>query len=96
MKIDRIQNQHINNLYKANEKNKPIESEKLTKSSVSIEISDSAKELIQKVNGSNEAGFSERVEKIRQSIIDDNYKISSEDIADKIIKTLEAQKGSGN
>lgn len=95
MKINNIQNQYLNtNLYKSNNKNKPSEKEIGSKSSVNIEISNSAKELVHKIKQSNDAGISEKVEKIRQSILDGSYKVNSEEIADKIINAMKTQKDS--
>lgn len=92
MKINRynspIQNMDI---YKDNMKNKPVESDKAVGSGVNIQISNSAKELVEKINQSNNVEFSERVEKIRQSIIDGKYKVNSEDIAGKIIQAMKDQ-----
>ena len=94
MKINKLQNQLLNtNLYKTNEK-KPNDKDIKINSSVNIEISNSAKELVQKINQSNDINFSEKVEKIRASILDGSYRVSSEDIADKILQAMNDQKGS--
>lgn len=93
MKINRIQNHYIENAYKSKDdkrNNIDINKEK----SVSIEISNSAKELVDKIEQSDDTKFSERVEKIRKSILNGSYKVSSEDIADKILQTINEQKGS--
>ncbi|MPW24765.1 flagellar biosynthesis protein FlgM [Alkalibaculum sp. M08DMB] len=96
MKINKIQNQYLDtNGYKAKEdkqKNINITKEK----AVNIEISSSAKELVNKINQIDDKKYSEKVEKIRLSIQQGTYKVSNEDIADKILKTIESQKGSGN
>lgn len=94
MKINKVNNQYLDtNAYKAKEdKQKKIE---ITKDkNVNIQISSSAKELIQKINQSDDANFSAKVEKIRQSIQTGTYKVSSEEIADKILQVMEEQKGS--
>ncbi|MDR7869618.1 MAG: flagellar biosynthesis anti-sigma factor FlgM [Tissierellaceae bacterium] len=96
MKIDRVNNinkQYLENNIKAKE-NKNLSKEINKDSGVNIQISDTAKALINKINESNDTAFSEKVEKIRQSIISGNYKVNSEEIADKIINVLESQKGS--
>lgn len=94
MKINNVNNQMINtNIYN---KIKDIKNTTIEKSngSVNIEISNSAKELVQKINQSNDTKYSERVEKIRQSIMEGSYKVNTEDIADRIMKAMESQKGS--
>jgi len=94
MKINKLQSQLLNtSLYKTNDK-KPNDKDIKMNSSVNIEISNSAKELVQKINQSNDINFSEKVEKIRASILDGSYKVNSEDIADKIIQAMGNQKGS--
>ena len=94
MKINRIENQMLNtNQYKAKEKN-PSEKEINTKNSVDIQISSSAKELVQSISESKDSIYSEKVEKIRQSVMDGSYKVNSEAVADKILQTIKAQKDS--
>lgn len=92
MKINRIQNQYVDNAYKAKDKkeNTDITKEK----SVKIEISSSAKELVDKIEQSDDKNFSAKVEGIRKSILDGTYKVSPEDIANKILQTINEQKGS--
>jgi anti-sigma28 factor (negative regulator of flagellin synthesis) len=92
MNIDRIKNinkQYLDNSIKSN---KDIKVEKRD-DIINIEISDTAKAIINRINQSKDSGISERVEVIRQAIISGNYKVSSEEIADKIINILESQKG---
>lgn len=94
MKINNINNQMINtNIYNKIKDVKNTTTEK-SNGSVNIEISNSAKELVQKINQSNDTKYSERVEKIRQSIMEGSYKVNTEDIADRIMKAMESQKGS--
>jgi flagellar biosynthesis anti-sigma factor FlgM len=94
MKINNIQNKLLNaNLYKAAEK-KPNDKEIKSKSGVNIEISDSAKKLIEKVNQSDDAKYSEKVEKIRLSILEGSYKVNTEDLAGKIMQAMDVQKDS--
>ena len=91
MKINKVQNQFIENAYKAKEeKNKNIDIKK--EKSVNIEISSSAKELVKKMGQSEDVKFSEKVEKIRQSVLEGSYKVSSEEIADKILKAINSEK----
>ena len=93
MKINNINGQYLNtNTQKPKEnqhKSNDIKVDKL----VSVQISDSAKELVKEIEGSNDAKFSEKVEKIRQLILDGNYKVSSEAIAGKMLEVIEIQKG---
>lgn len=94
MKINNIQNKLLNtNLYKAAEK-KSSDKEIKSKSGVNIEISNSAKELVEKINQSNDANYSEKVEKIRLSILEGSYIVNTEDLADKIMQAMDEQKGS--
>jgi len=61
--------------------------------SVNIEISDSARALVDKINQSNDIKYTEKVEKIRKDILEGNYKVSPEVIAEKMLKTMEEEKG---
>lgn len=70
--------------------NKDVNKESL----VNVEISDTAKALINTINKSEDTRFSEKVEKIRQSIISGSYQVSSEEIAERILQDLELQKAS--
>ena len=96
MKIDRVNNNYEkyldHNLKTKNDRDlqKDIEKEKV----VNVEISDTARALVNTIVQSKDAVFSERVEEIRKSIIAGSYKVSSEEIADKILKVLESQEGS--
>lgn len=96
MKIDRV-----NNIYEKymDHNTKVKEEENRSKNMykdniVNIQISDTAKALVDTISQSKDTSFSERVEKIRQSIISGKYKVSSEEIAEKIMKVLESQEGS--
>lgn len=95
MKINRLN--YINNQYLANKTTSNKDQSKNVKTNhvVNVEISDTAKNLINKTSKSSDTGVSERVEAIRQSIISGNYKVSSEDIANKMIEVLDSQKDSG-
>ncbi len=94
MKINRniIQDHYLN--IKTNNKQN-IENKTNKENKIKIEVSDSAKALVEKINQLNDVKNSEKVEKIRKAILEGKYKVSSEKIADKLIKTMEAQKGWG-
>ena len=93
MKINNINGQYLNtNTIKPKEnqhKNENIKADKL----VSIQISDAAKELVKGVEGASDPKFSEKVEKIRQLVLEGNYKVSSEAIAGKMLEAIRVQKG---
>jgi negative regulator of flagellin synthesis FlgM len=94
MKISRIQNQNIvNNIYKDNGKKAHTKDEKATKA-VDIEISDSAKKLVSKINTASNIDYSEKVERIRKQILEGVYKVEPEKIAEKIISAMDKQKES--
>lgn len=95
MKIDKVYKvygKHIDQLKpkdnKEKNKNMNIREEK----SADVQISKSAKELVRQISESEDKGFSERVERIRQAVIDGKYKVSSEKIADKILDFIESGK----
>lgn len=93
MKISKIYTQFIDkNKYNTVDDNKrKIDSN--NKSSVNIEISKSAKDLVKTMEQLEDTNISERVEKIRKSFLDGTYKVSSDDIADKILDHIDKQKG---
>jgi negative regulator of flagellin synthesis FlgM len=97
MKIDR--NRMANKLTQINNyntNNKQVRESKTSKEkSVDIQISDSAKALVEKLNASDDVKYSEKVEKIRKAILEGSYEISPEKIADKLIQAMEEQKRSG-
>ena len=94
MKINKVHTQYQNiKQYQLNENNK--DKVEITKEkSIDIEISSSAKELAQKINETKSIEYSEKVEKIRASILDGSYKVDSEKIAEKILEKINEQKGS--
>ena len=95
MKINGIHNKFINiQAYESNDKHNKDKNKINRNNSVDIEISDSAKTLVGKIKESNDLGYSQKVEKIRKVILEGNYKVYSQDIADKIIQTIEEGKGS--
>ena len=96
MKIDKnykIHGKYIDtSIYKNKEdkiKNLNIKEDK----GADIQISKSAKELVRQISKSEDANFSDKVEKIRQSILQGKYQVSSEEIADKILEALKLQEG---
>ena len=97
MKIDKnykIHGKYIDtSIYKNKEdeiKNLNIKEDK----GADIQISKSAKELVRQISKSEDTNFSDKVEKIRQSILQGKYQVSSEEIADKILEALKLQEGS--
>lgn len=96
MKISRLNNinkQYLENSIKPNKSsNKDVKKNDI----VNIEISDTAKTLVNTISNSEDVGISERVEAIRQSIISGTYKVSPEEIADKIVELIDSEKGSGS
>lgn len=96
MKIDRVNNIYEkytdNNLKTKNDKD--LQRSLTRDNVVNVQISDTAKALVETISQAEETAFSERVEGIRRSIISGSYKVSPEEIADKILKTLEFQRGS--
>jgi negative regulator of flagellin synthesis FlgM len=61
---------------------------------VNVEISSSAKELVNRINQVEDKGYTEKVEKIRKAILDGTYRVEPEMIAQKIIDAIESEKGS--
>ncbi|NLY47019.1 MAG: flagellar biosynthesis anti-sigma factor FlgM [Tissierella sp.] len=96
MKIDRVNNiyeKYLDNTIKT--KNDKDLQKSITKDDVvNIQISDTAKALVKTISQAEDATFSKKVEGIRQSILSGSYKISPEEIVDKILETLEFQRGS--
>lgn len=93
MKINKFQNNIIlNRENKGNVKTKKRD-ESLDSSGVKVEISSSAKELIENINN-NGAKHSAKVEEIRKAVIDDTYGVDPEKIAEKILESILNQKGS--
>lgn len=96
MKIDRVNNvyeKYIDNNIKT-KNNKDLQKSLPRNTVVNVQISDAAKALVESINQAEDTAFSEKVEKIRQSVISGSYKVSPEKIADKILETLEFQRGS--
>lgn len=93
MKINKSYTQIIDkNKYNIQNENKKKATPE-DKQSDSVEISKSAKELIKRMEELDNKNISERVEKIRKSIAEGSYKVSSNDIANKILEHMDKQKG---
>ncbi|MGB4589272.1 MAG: flagellar biosynthesis anti-sigma factor FlgM [Clostridiaceae bacterium] len=92
MKIDQIPKSYAINAYKISEerKNGHVEGKPVKKTTV--EISSEAKALVKRIGESEEFNFSERVEAIRQSIIDGSYGVDTEKLADKIMEKIDSEK----
>lgn len=92
MKINNIHGKYLDtNVYKVRDEKEKIAAMR-KENVVNIEISSSAKKLAEKINQSEDKAFSDRIDKIRQSVLAGTYKVSSEDIADKILHMIEDQK----
>ena len=92
MKINKGHRAYIQNSNLNKEKNqeKLYKDIKETKNnSVNIDISKSARELVEKMKEND--SFSKKVEGIRKAILNDTYKVSTEEIADKIIEDINVQ-----
>jgi negative regulator of flagellin synthesis FlgM len=94
MKINKIQNNPvISTTNRENERKADPKTTQTTKS-VNVEISSSAKELVNRVNQVEDKGYSEKVEKIRRSILEGTYRVEPERIAKKILDAIAEEKGS--
>lgn len=99
MKIDRGHQTYIQNLNQnknENQSKKDKDVKKPKDKAVNIEISKSARKLAKKIKPGEENEFSKKVEDIKKSILNDTYKVSSEDLADKIIENINLQDGVKN
>ena len=93
MKINKIHNNPVvHNTLKENERKADPKATQATKN-VDIKISNSAKELVNRINQAEDKGYSDKVEKIRSALLEGTYKVSPEKIADSILKTIEEEKG---
>lgn len=93
MKINKFQNGIILNK-KNKEAEKKVDKTPSESTGVKIEISNSAKELSNKINKHEDTGYSKRVEEIRKSIIEGKYSVSPDEIADKLVEAIISEKGS--
>lgn len=95
MKIDKVMNKYIeNNIHK--QKDNSDKNTNIIEQKDKAEISSSAKSLVKKINQSENSTYSEKVERIRQSVQQGKYKVSSEKIADTILQEMEFQNKSGD
>lgn len=93
MKINKMHNNPmVNNTFKENERKADPKTTQATKG-VDIKISNSAKELVNRINQVEDKGYSEKVEKIRAKVLDGTYKVSPEKIATSILKAIDDEKG---
>ncbi|MFZ7131511.1 MAG: flagellar biosynthesis anti-sigma factor FlgM [Eubacteriales bacterium] len=94
MKIDKIVNKYLDNSTRK-QRDDTDKKTSTVKGNDKVEISSSAKSLVKKISQSENTMYSEKVEKIRQSVQQGCYKVSPEEIADKIIQEITLQKDSG-
>lgn len=93
MKINKMHNNPIiHNTLKENERKADSKATQATKN-VDIKISNSAKELVNRINQAEDKGYSQKVEKIRSAILEGTYKVSPEKIAGSILKAIDDEKG---
>lgn len=97
MKINKpykIQGKYLDKINKSSDEREKNLSNAQNDKNISIEISKSTKKLVNKINKVKDQQFDERVERIRQLVVEGKYPISSEKIAERILQTIEEQKGS--
>jgi len=97
MKINKpykIQGKYLDKINKSSDEREKNLSNAQNDKNISIEISKSTKKLVNKINRVKDQQFDERVERIRQLVVEGKYPISSEKIAERILQTIEEQKGS--
>lgn len=87
MKINNGYNQYVNNNLRYNKEttqNKKIQEQPQTvnEEAVKVDISDAAKQVAE---ANNNVAFSEKVQAIKQAVLNGTYEVSSEKIADKMI-----------
>ncbi|HMM68958.1 MAG TPA: flagellar biosynthesis anti-sigma factor FlgM [Gudongella oleilytica] len=94
MKINKVQNNPmISSANRENERKADPKTTQATKS-VNVEISSSAKELVNRINQIEDKGYSEKVEKIRKAVLEGTYRIDPGKIAQRILDTINDEKGS--
>lgn len=96
MKINQIPKTYAINAYNSVEekKNGHVEGKPVKKTTV--EISSEAKALVKRIGESEESNFSEKVEAIRQSILEGTYGVDSEKLAEKIMEKIDSEKMMSN
>ena len=93
MKINNGYNQYVNNSLRYNKEtteNKTIKPQSTVREeAVKVEISDAAKQV---AKANNNAAFSERVQAIKQAVLNGTYEVSPEKIADKMVADMSQQR----
>lgn len=93
MKINNGYNQYVNNSLRYNKEtteNKTIKPQAtVSEEAVKVEISDAAKQV---AKANNNAAFSERVQAIKQAVLNGTYEVSPEKIADKMVDEMSQQR----
>lgn len=93
MKINNGYNQYVNNSLRYNKEtteNKTIKPQAtVSEEAVKVEISDAAKQVAE---ANNNAAFSERVQAIKQAVLNGTYEVSPEKIADKMVDEMSQQR----
>ena len=93
MKINNGYNQYVNNSLRYNKEtteNKNIKPQAtVSEEAVKVEISDAAKQV---AKANNNAVFSERVQAIKQAVLNGTYEVSPEEIADKMVADMSQQR----
>lgn len=93
MKINNGYNQYVNNSLRYNKEtteNKNIKPQStVSEEAVKVEISDAAKQV---AKANNNAAFSERVQAIKQAVLNGTYEVSPEKIADKMVDEMSQQR----
>lgn len=93
MKINNGYNQYVNNSLRYNKEtteNKTIKPQAtVSEEAVKVEISDAAKQV---AKANNNAAFSERVQAIKQAVLNGTYEVLPEKIADKMVDEMSQQR----
>ncbi len=93
MKINNGYNQYVNNSLRYNKEtteNKTIKPQAtVSEEAVKVEISDAAKQV---AKANNNAAFSERVQAIKQAVLNGTYEVSPGKIADKMVDDMSQQR----
>lgn len=93
MKINNGYNQYVNNSLRYNKEtteNKTVKPQAtVSEEAVKVEISEAAK---QAAKANNNAAFSERVQAIKQAVLNGTYEVSPGKIADKMVADMSRQR----
>lgn len=90
--IGKINSSYVDQVHSVNKNNK-INNVAEQKRKDSFEVSNSTRKLLNEIKKSEEKGFSDKVERIRKEILDGNYAVSSDEIADKMLEVIKFQGG---